>query len=376
MSRQNQQTQSTSPRLVIAGGGTGGHLYPGIAVVEAIEEMRPEIEVAFVGTEKGIEARVIPELGYDLHLMDVPPLKGQGLAGWVKGGLSLSKSGLQAMSLVRELDPAMTISVGGYAAGPFTLAAAISGRPTALMEQNLEPGMTNSVLGRFVDLGFVAYQEACDSFEGLDCRAVGNPLRRSIRQKAASFRYEPSDDETIRLLVTGGSGGAKSLNEQLPGALCRLGEKAEHLSVRHQYGRNRRSEVEGRYDDFTGEVELVEFIDEMADAYAWCDLIVCRGGGTTIAEILAFGLPAVFVPSPHVTDDQQTKNAREITELGAGIMLPDEAIGSDRATRLISGLIDNPVSLQNIARKARELGQESAAEAIAEACLQRIDSRG
>lgn len=361
-------------RVVIAGGGTGGHLYPGIAVVEALEERDSTIEFAFVGTEKGIEARVVPELGYDLHLMDVPPLKGQGLGGWISGGLRLSKSGLQALSLVRKLDPDLTISVGGYAAGPFTLAAALSGRKTALMEQNRDPGMTNGLLGRVVDAAFVAFESTCGHFEGTVCRAFGNPVRRSIRQAAADFEYQAPEDGEFRILVTGGSGGARSLNESLPEALCALGETAESVSVRHQYGKNRRDEVAGRYDDFAGGVELVEFIDDMAAAYAWCDLLICRGGGTTIAEVLTFGLPAVFVPSPHVTDDQQTKNAREIAESGAGIMLPDEEIGSDRATRLLSGLIQNPVSLENIARKARSIGAKDAASAIAEACFGLIET--
>jgi len=321
----------SSPRIVIAGGGTGGHLYPGLAVVEALEEMRDDLEFAFVGTEEGIEARVVPARGYELHTMDVPPLNGQGLAGWVTGGLKLSKSGVQSIGLVRRLDPALTISVGGYAAGPFTLATAVSGRPSALMEQNREPGMTNEILGRFVDGAFVAYETTCSAFQNTECHPVGNPIRRDLRRAADAYTYEPPEEgEPCRILITGGSGGAKSINENLPSALGALGDRAAHLQVRHQYGRDRAEEVAGRYDDFAGEVELVEFISDMAEAYEWADLVICRGGGTTIAELLAFGLPAVYVPSPHVTDDQQTKNAREIAEKGAGIMLPDQAIGSDR----------------------------------------------
>ncbi len=363
-----------SPRVVVAGGGTGGHLYPGLAVVEALEEEREDLQFSFVGTEDGLESRVVPAEGYELELMDVPPLKGQGLAGWLEGGLKLSKSGVQAISLVRRLDPDLTISVGGYAAGPFTLAAAVGGRATALLEQNREPGMTNGILGRFVDRAFVAFESTCQAFEATECRPVGNPLRRSIRRAARDFQYEPPEEGgAFRVLVTGGSGGAESLNTRLPGALVELGEIAERLEVRHQYGRGRADEVAGRYDQFAGRVELVEFIDEMAEAYRWCDLLVCRGGGTTIAEVLAFGLPAVYVPSPHVTDDQQTKNAREIAEQGAGILLPDQAVGSGRATRLVRGLVNNPVSLENMAREARRLGAHDAAVAIAEGCLELLE---
>lgn len=366
---------SGPPRIVVAGGGTGGHLYPGIAVVEAMQEIRNDLQFAFVGTDDGIESRVVPAEGYELHTMDVPPLKGQGMAGWIGGGLKLTKSGVQAMSLLRELQPALTISVGGYAAGPFTMAAAVAGRSTALMEQNREPGMTNRILGRFVERAFVAFDSTCDSFDNADCQVVGNPLRRSIRQTAGEFSYEPPETEApFRILVTGGSGGAKSFNTELPGALTELGDAAERVEVCHQYGNGRADEIAGQYDDFPGRVELAEFIDEMAEAYRWCDLLVCRGGGTTIAEVLAFGLPAVYVPSPHVTDDQQTKNARAIAEQGAGIMLPDQAIGSGRATRLVRGLLDNPVSLENMAREARRLGAQDAAVAIAEGCLELVES--
>jgi UDP-N-acetylglucosamine--N-acetylmuramyl-(pentapeptide) pyrophosphoryl-undecaprenol N-acetylglucosamine transferase len=341
-----------------------------MAVAEAIEEKDPSVEIAFVGTDDGIEARVIPETSWPLHTMDVPKLKGQGVGGWLKGGLSLGKSGLQAMKLVRNIQPDLVISVGGYAAGPFTLAAAADGVPTVLLEQNLKPGMTNRALAKTAESAFVAFESTCAEFDDLPCRCVGNPVRRSIRELAASFDYQaPDEDEPIHLLITGGSGGAKSLNEQLPQALCALEDRAEQLEVRHQYGGNRRDEVEGRYDEFRGQVELVEFIDAMDEAYRWCDLVICRAGGTTIAELMALALPAVYVPSPHVTDDQQTKNARQIAEAGAGLMLPDEAIGSARASNLIGGLIANPISLQNISDQARGFGRPDAAGVIAEECL-------
>lgn len=359
--------EGASRRVVVAGGGTGGHLYPGIAVVEALEELDSNLEFAFVGTEDGIEARVIPQLDYDLHTMDVPPLKGRTMGQLLKGGLMLTKSGVQALRLVRRLDPALTISVGGYAAGPFTLAAALSGRPTALMEQNLEPGLTNGILDRVVDLAFLTYEQSREHFSSA-CRVTGNPVRRSIRNEAEDYSYEaPDESGPFRVLVTGGSGGARSLNERLPGAFQSI-EAADRLEVRHQYGEGRKSEVEGAYEGFAGSVRLEEFIDDMAAAYRWCDLLVARAGGSTIAEILTFGLPSVLVPSPHVTDDQQTKNARAIAESGAAIMLSDQEIGESRTTRLLTGLVDNPVSLENIAGQARKMAPENAAKSIASAC--------
>lgn len=363
-------TTDRSRTVVVAGGVTGGHFYPGLAVVEELEAFDVGIEPVFVGTEDGIEARVVPELGYRLETMDVPPLKGRSVRQWLSSGFQLTSCGLRAASLVRELKPDLTISVGGYAAGPFTLAAAVAGYPSVLLEQNREPGMTNGLLARFVDRAFVTYEETCGMLETSHCQHTGNPVRRAIREAADGYEYEaPEEGEPLHLLVTGGSGGAKSINENLPGALKNLGEAAEQLRVRHQYGKGRRDEVDGRYEDFPGDVELVDFIDDMAEAFQWADLMIARGGGTTIAEVLEFGLPTIFVPSPHVTDDQQTKNARTIAEAGAAIMLPDDAIGSPRATRLVAGLLQNRVSLENMAAQTRRLRPGDAAETIAREVL-------
>ncbi len=364
-----QQTDDESTRVVMAGGGTGGHLFPGIAVAEELEARDPTIEVHFVGTERGIESRIIPETSFPFHAMDVPPLKGDGWRRWLEGGVQLPRSGFQALSLLRRLGPGLVVSLGGYAAGPLTLAASVSGSPTALMEQNAHPGMTNRALGNFVDRAFVAFDESCQSFDDTPCEVVGNPVRRSIRKAADNHEYVPSDDGVIRVLVTGGSGGAQSLNRELPEALCALGDGAASLKVRHQYGEGRGDGLEEAYESFAGEVTCVEFIDGMAEAYAWCDLVICRAGATTIAEVLTFGLPAIFVPSPNVTDDHQTRNAREVTEAGAGLMLEDDQVGSPRSTRLISGLVQNPSSLTNIAAKTRQMRRNNPAEAIAESLL-------
>jgi UDP-N-acetylglucosamine--N-acetylmuramyl-(pentapeptide) pyrophosphoryl-undecaprenol N-acetylglucosamine transferase len=361
-----RRTEDESKRVVMAGGGTGGHLFPGIAVAEALQSRDPTIDVPFVGTDRGIEARVVPDTDFEFHAMDVPPLKGGGIKRWIENGVKLPRSGFQALSLLRELGPDLVIGLGGYAAGPLTLAASVSGIATALMEQNAHPGMTNRALGSFVDCAFVAFEESCEVFDDTPCEVVGNPVRRSIRDAAEAYDYEVSEDGTVRLLITGGSGGAESLNRRLPEALCALGETAESLEVRHQYGEGRGEGLEEAYESFAGALECVEFIDDMAEAYTWCDFVICRAGATTIAEILTFGLPAIFVPSPNVTDDHQMRNAREITEAGAGLMLEDDQVGSARSTRLISGLLQNPSSLANIAAKTRQMRPDDPADAIAE----------
>lgn len=358
-------------RIVIAGGGTGGHLFPGVAVVEAIERLDPSVDIAFVGTEKGIEARVVPELGYDLELVDVPTLKGGGVAGWASGLSKLPFSGLESISVFKRLNPGLVVSVGGYAAGPFTMLSSVRGVPTALMEQNSVPGMTNKLLGRVVDKAFLTFESSARFFDGVDCEVVGNPVRRDLLELADDFSYEaPEEGEPFNILVIGGSGGAASLNSDLPAALVGLEELGAHVHVRHQCGRGRADELDGRYDRFSGEVEVTGFIDDMAAAYDWCDLLVCRAGASTIAEVLVLGIPAVYVPFPGAADDHQTKNAREIAEAGAGVTLPDDEIGSARATRLLAGLIRNPVSLENLSSKARSMGRADAAQRVAESCLE------
>jgi UDP-N-acetylglucosamine--N-acetylmuramyl-(pentapeptide) pyrophosphoryl-undecaprenol N-acetylglucosamine transferase len=357
--------------VVIAGGGTGGHLFPGVAVAEAIGRIAPEIEVAFVGTERGIEARVIPELGYDLELVDVPMLKGGGTLGWVKGLSKLPLSGMQSMSVFNRLNPALVVSVGGYAAGPFTMLAGVRGVPTALMEQNSVPGMTNRLLGKTVDRAFLTFEASRAHFPNVECEVVGNPVRETLLELAEGFAYKPpTDRDEFRILIIGGSGGAASFNRRLPADLCGLGELAENVVVRHQCGKSRRSEVDGGYDGFGGKAEVVEFIDDMAAAYAWCDLLICRAGASTIAEVLVLGIPAIYVPFPHAADDHQTKNAQAIAEAGAGIAISDADIGQRRAARLISGLIHNPVSLANLSKQARQLGRPHASEQVARRCIE------
>jgi UDP-N-acetylglucosamine--N-acetylmuramyl-(pentapeptide) pyrophosphoryl-undecaprenol N-acetylglucosamine transferase len=241
------------------------------------------------------------------------------------------------------------------------------------MEQNSVPGMTNKLLGRVVDRAFLTFESSAKFFDGVRCEVVGNPVRRDLLALAERFEYQaPAEDDGFNILVIGGSGGAASLNRDLPEALVGLEELGAHVSVRHQCGRDREDELDGRYEGFEGEVEVVEFIDDMASAYRWCDLLICRAGASTIAEVLVLGIPAVYVPFPGAADDHQTKNAREIAESGAGVTLPDDEIGSARATRLLAGLIRNPVSLENLSRKARSMGRPDAATRVAESCLEML----
>lgn len=350
--------------VVIAGGGTGGHLFPGVAVVEALKELLGDgVRFSFVGSERGIEARKVPELGYELHTVDVAPLKAGGVGGLLKGLAKLPAAGARTLSLVGKLKPDLVIAVGGYAAGPFTMSAAARGVPTVLMEQNAVPGMTNRALGKVVKKAYVSFESTREHFN-VDSMFVGNPVRASIGDRRA-FQYEaPGTEGPFHLLLIGGSGGAGSLNAGVPHALRALPvELQRRLDVVHQAGRDRTGEVD--YDGFEGDVEVVEFIDDMAAAYQRLDLLICRAGMSTIAEVTVMGLPALYVPLS-LGDGHQAENAREIVEAGGGMMVTDDEIAGERATRLIAGVMQNPQALANLAQRSKTLGRPDAAHVVAE----------
>lgn len=357
-----------SKHLVIAGGGTGGHLFPGVAVVEAALELDPSLRVTFVGAERGIEARVIPQLGFDLRLLPVQPLRSGGLVGAVKGAASLPWSGVKAVQFLNELKPDVVVAVGGYAAGPMTAMAAMRGVKTALLEQNAVPGMTNRWLGKLVDRAYLSFDSTRGHFPSADCRTVGNPIRKAIRERVASVKYSPPTDE-FHVLVIGGSGGAHSLNVGLPEALKQLPEEIRgRIIVRHQTGKGRLESAKQAYANDVGTHDLTEFIDDMASAYGWAHLLICRAGMSTIAEVTALGLPAIYVPLP-TADGHQIANALEIAEKGGGLMVPNDEVGSERMARLIEGLVRHPESLANLSVQARNLGRPEAAETVARELL-------
>ncbi len=364
-----QEGDGAGIHVVIAGGKTGGHLFPGVAVAEALREMAQGHRVTFVGTEEGLEARVIPGLGFDLSFVDVQPLKGGSIGGRLKSLSGLPGSALRARRLLKDLQPDVVVSVGSFAAGPVTMMASMMGIPTALMEQNSYPGLTNRLLSRVVDRAFLTFEDSASQMSLGDDKVavVGNPVRRDLLERARRFEYRsPAEEEDFHILIIGGSGGAGSFNEQLPAMFCSLGEAGRGISVRHQAGHGRAGEAEPGYEDFEGKVEVLEFIDDMAEAYRWCDLLICRAGATTIAEVLTLGIPSIMVPFPAAADDHQRSNALSIVEQGAAVMIGDEELNSDRIRNLLNGFRRNPPALVNMAKQAKSLARPEAAFQIAQ----------
>jgi UDP-N-acetylglucosamine--N-acetylmuramyl-(pentapeptide) pyrophosphoryl-undecaprenol N-acetylglucosamine transferase len=349
-------------KVVVAGGGTGGHLFPGMAVAE--ELVARGHEVRFVGTARGIEARAVPQAGYALDLIDVGGLKGGGVGGLIKGLFRVPRALLQSWSLMRKHKPDLVIGVGGYASGPFVLAAALSGRPTAILEQNSVPGVTNRMLGRVVGAVFGAFDAAAKFFPAKKYRIVGNPVRKKVREKLASADTEARHHS---VLVVGGSQGAHAVNELMCEAMQLLHKEGRAPSLVHQSGEKDAPELERRYREAGVAVEVKPFIDDMAAAYRAAALVVCRAGASTLAELTALGLPSILIPFPQAADDHQTVNARELAEKGAAKLLVQKDTTPAELARVMRELLDDPAQLERMGQAARALGRPNAHAQIADA---------
>ncbi len=353
-------------RIMVAGGGTGGHLFPGLAVVEELRRRIPGLEVKFVGTARGIEARILPSRGESLELLNVTPLKGQGVGARFKSFARIPTAMKEAASLMRGFEPDLVLGVGGYASGPVLLAASLSGRPTALLEQNAYVGMTNRILARFVDRAYVAFEQTEQVFGASKSRLTGNPVRQQFVEHARLALADPEGFESRArtVLVLGGSQGARKLNEDLPRALAQAGVANLNLEVVHQTGEAMREEVEAIYRELGIRARVVTFIEEIARAYANAALVIARAGATTLAELCAIGRPSILIPFPFAADDHQAKNADALEAQGASICIRESDLEVGRLAELIAGLLDDPAKRQAMARAAREHGRPDAAAAI------------
>jgi UDP-N-acetylglucosamine--N-acetylmuramyl-(pentapeptide) pyrophosphoryl-undecaprenol N-acetylglucosamine transferase len=356
-------------RVILAGGGTGGHLFPGIAVHEELKRREPELETLFVGTARGIETKVIPSIGERLECLDVGPLKGRTRTQLVKNLLALPQAGYDAAKILRSFRPSLVIGVGGYAAGPMVAAAATLGIPTALLEQNASVGLTNRLLARVVDRAYVSFEETVDAFPKGVAQMMGNPVRRSFVAAGNMARMDPSGFEmrARRVLVIGGSQGARSLNQVVPEALARAvrsaGFAGRPIEIVHQTGHAMLEAVRARYEELGVVANVTPFIDDMPRAYASAALVIGRAGATSLAEICAIGRPSILIPIP-TADDHQWPNARALEQRGAAIALREKDLTVDSLAAAVSRLLTQPEERRRMAEAARELGRPDAAAAI------------
>jgi UDP-N-acetylglucosamine--N-acetylmuramyl-(pentapeptide) pyrophosphoryl-undecaprenol N-acetylglucosamine transferase len=363
---------SALERVMIAGGGTGGHVYPGVAVAEEVLARNPAAEVCFVGAAHGMEAKILPRLGYRLETITVSRLKGGSLKDRLLGIGRLPVGIAQSWRLLRRYDPQVVLGVGGYASGPALIASWLTRRPRAVQEQNAIPGLTNRVLGRLSHRVLMGFAKAAEGFPEAKVRVTGNPLRRAVSEALAGKSNRPATSQgRLRLLVFGGSQGARFLNENVPEAIAtaRGRQAGLSLSVVHQTGPADESATRDRYARHSlGElVKVTPYIDDMPAAYAQADLAICRAGALTLAEIAAVGLPSLLVPFPFAADNHQEANARVLEEAGAARAMPQHDWRTEEVAGWVVALANDPARVEAMSRAARGLARLDAAARVVDA---------
>jgi len=348
-------------RVILAGGGTGGHLFPGLAVAREFQRRNAMTEILFVGTEQGIEARVLRREGFKLEMIPVRGLKGRGVRGLLDALYGIPAGLWCSLRIIRKFRPDFVIGLGGYASGPFLIASRLKHIRCAIMEQNLRPGFTNKVLGRWVDRIFTSYRESSSYFPRSKVVETGNPVRWRTLPACAK-----ADNFTV--LIFGGSGGAHRVNLAVIDALKRLTDVASGLSLIHQTGATDFPVVKEAYGDLPFDAEVVPFIEKMDEAYARADLVVCRAGATTIAELTAFGKAAILVPYPYAIYDHQRWNAKALADQGAAEVILDQELSGEKLAARLRAYMADRAQIQRMAQVARALGRPAAAVHIVDEC--------
>lgn len=349
--------------VLIMAGGTGGHIFPGLAVAESLREQG--VPVSWLGAKGAMECQRVPAAGISLRTVEISGIRGKGLLSWLGFPWRLLKAVMQAFKEVGDVAPACAVSFGGYAAGPGGLVAKMRGVPLLVHEQNRIPGMTNRVLARMADRVLQAFPGTWP--ENLHAQDCGNPVRSSVVNLEPPRLRMAGRSGPARLLITGGSQGARSLNRVLPAALA-LMPVERRPEVLHQAGKGWQTETREAYREAGVKSEVTEFIDDMAAAYSWADLVVCRAGALTVSELAAAGLGSVLVPFPHAVDDHQTMNAQFLVEAGAAELLPESKCSPDVLAEIFSGLLSDRNRLMTMANAARAVAIPDSADRVASLC--------
>lgn len=362
------------PGMVIAGGGTGGHLFPGIAIAEEFLGRDPSHRILFIGTERGLEKKVLGPLGYPLETLQVEGLKGRGPLKVLRSLLKIPGSLLASFRLLRAFSPAIVVGVGGYASGPAVLAARLAAIPTAIAEQNAFPGLTNRILGRFVHRVFLTFKESSRWFPAGRTRVTGNPIRASILAGKGQQRNRSAEDP-FTLLIFGGSQGAHAINRIVLDALEGLEPVKGRIRIIHQTGPGDCEVLAQAYRERGFAAEVSAFITDMAAAYRAADLLICRAGATSIAEITAAGRASILVPFPFAVNDHQTKNAELLAKAGAAELIPEKDLDGPRLAALLTRLMSHPEEIGRMEAASASLGNPRAAADIVDGCLELIEKR-
>ncbi|PHS25597.1 MAG: undecaprenyldiphospho-muramoylpentapeptide beta-N-acetylglucosaminyltransferase [Methylophaga sp.] len=352
----------TTQALIMAG-GTGGHVFPALAVAAALQQHH--VNIAWIGTEKGIEAKLVPEAGYSLHFIQVQGLRGNGLLGWLLAPFKLVKSIYEAMRIIQHVKPDVVLGLGGFASGPGGVAAWLLRKPLVIHEQNAIPGLTNRLLSKLANRVLEGFD---NSFVNInDAIWVGNPVRASIEALPAPEQRFEGRLGPIKLLILGGSLGAKALNEVVPQALALV---EQDIDVIHQCGERHLTDCKLSYQQAGVEAEITTFIDDMPTAYAKADLVICRAGALTVAELSVAGVGALLVPYPYAVDDHQTHNAQALVAAGAAYLMAENTLTVATLAEKIKQCINDRAQLKDMAIAACTQAKLGTAEQISSICLE------
>jgi UDP-N-acetylglucosamine--N-acetylmuramyl-(pentapeptide) pyrophosphoryl-undecaprenol N-acetylglucosamine transferase len=347
-------------KVMIMAGGTGGHVFPALAVATELRERGHDVQ--WLGTERGIEARLVPENNIPLHCIDVVGLRGKGFKALLKAPFGIFRAVRQAMAVLREQRPNVVLGLGGFASGPGGVAARLLRIPLVIHEQNAVAGTTNKMLAKIASRVMTAFPYTLPRGE-----CCGNPVRAEISNLLAPAERLIRADSTPHLLVLGGSLGAVAINELIPEAMRRLPAE-DRPKIWHQTGRDRALATSDVYSSFGIEAHVVPFIDDMAEAYGWADLVVCRAGALTVSELTAAGVAAIMVPYPYAIDDHQTRNADLLAAAHAGEVVQQRDLSPEKLAVMLQKLLPNRDELIAMAVRARDLSLPNAAQVVADAC--------
>jgi UDP-N-acetylglucosamine--N-acetylmuramyl-(pentapeptide) pyrophosphoryl-undecaprenol N-acetylglucosamine transferase len=343
-------------RAILAGGGTGGHVIPALAIAHELQKQYGA-EVEFIGTARGIENRLVPAAGFALRLIEVGALKNVSLATRLKTGFDLPRAVWRARGILNRFHPDVVIGVGGYASGPAMLTAILHQIPTLAFEPNVVPGFANRLVSSMVSAAAVHFEETRKYFRR--CTVTGVPVRHAFFEIRDLMHAAPT------LLVFGGSQGARAINQVVIEAVPMLRERIPSIRIIHQTGEHDYNDAAARYSKMGAPVEAFKFIDDMPRFFSQADLLVCRSGASTVGEITAAGKPAIFVPFPRASDDHQKRNAEALVNAGAAVMLEEGNLTRDSLVNAVADLFSNPERLDQMGNRARRLSHPNAARDIA-----------
>jgi UDP-N-acetylglucosamine--N-acetylmuramyl-(pentapeptide) pyrophosphoryl-undecaprenol N-acetylglucosamine transferase len=371
-------------KIIIAGGGTGGHLYPGIAVAEEFlnrgqkaKNRIQKTDIVFVGTSHGIEARVIPKEGYPIKFLKAEGLVGKSILKKIRASFALLSSIFESHRILMNIRPDIVIGVGGYASVGMMLAACLKGIPTLILEQNSVPGVANRFLGKFVDAIAVTYMESISFFPKDKSYLTGNPIRKQMLQKDEKKAYLlfPIEMNKFTVFVFGGSAGASSINHSMIEALNYLLDLRQNIQFLHQTGERDYEDVKDAYRRLGFKGIVAPFIYEMAEAYTIADIVVCRAGATTLSEITALGKPAILIPYPYAASNHQESNAKKLQDMGAARMILDKEMNGETLADAVRELYNNEKTRKEMQKAAAVFGRIDAAEEVVDLAMSLIKAR-